>query len=164
MRQAIIRRKTNFSVSEKLLFLLVGGGIGATVALLLTPKSGEELREDIAGTTRKGIQRGRETATQIGTRAGEYYEVARDKAGEYYEVTRERASELYDSAADKARQLAENARDAAASQGNTLTAAIEAGRQAYYEEKRRSEATTINDGRINYPRELGENKKNEKFE
>lgn len=149
MAQEINRRKAKFSTSEKALFLLVGGGIGATLALLLTPKSGQDLREDIAGTTRKGIQKGRETAVQIGARAGEYYD-----------VTKERASEFYDSAADKARQLAENAREAAANQGNTLSAAIEAGKQAYYEEKRRSEAAIIADGRILYPPELGHNSKN----
>lgn len=149
MAQEINRRKISFSTSEKILLLLVGGGIGATLALLLTPKSGEDLREDIADTTRKGIQRGRETAVQIGTRAGEYYG-----------VTKERASELYDSATDKARHLAENAREVAANQGNTLSAAIEAGKKAYYEEKRRSEAATIIDGRISYPRELGEDSKN----
>ena len=43
------------SVSTKLTFFLVGAGIGAVLALLFAPKSGEELRNDIADATRKGI-------------------------------------------------------------------------------------------------------------
>ena len=36
------------SVSTKLTYLIIGGGIGAVIALLFAPKSGKELREDIA--------------------------------------------------------------------------------------------------------------------
>ena len=39
--------------AQKMLFLLIGGGIGATVALLFAPKSGTELRGDIADTAIK---------------------------------------------------------------------------------------------------------------
>ena len=45
--------------------------IGAVLALLFAPKSGQELRGDIAVATRKGIDRTRETASQVGARAGE---------------------------------------------------------------------------------------------
>ena len=62
------------SISNKLTFLLIGGGIGAVLALLFAPKSGHELRGDIADATRKGIDRSREAAQQLGDRAGEYYE------------------------------------------------------------------------------------------
>ena len=46
--------------SSKLTYLLIGGCIGAVLALLLAPKSGQELRESIADATRKGIERVRE--------------------------------------------------------------------------------------------------------
>ncbi|MCU0240070.1 MAG: YtxH domain-containing protein [Pyrinomonadaceae bacterium] len=39
------------SASTKLTYLLIGGGIGAILALLFAPKSGQELREDIAADT-----------------------------------------------------------------------------------------------------------------
>ena len=45
------------SISNKLTYLLIGGGIGAVLALLFAPKSGQELRGDIADATRKGIDR-----------------------------------------------------------------------------------------------------------
>lgn len=107
--------------STRLTYLAIGGAVGALVALLLAPKSGYELRGDIADVTRKGALRTRDTAQQIGS-----------KAGEYYEVTRERANEL-----------ADVAREAAARKGEQLSAAIEAGKQAYSEEKRRMHGSDL---------------------
>ena len=82
-------------VSTKLTYLLIGGGIGAIIALLFAPKSGIELRGDIADATRKGIEKGKETAALVGERAGEYYEVSRERAGELYNTAQEKAGELY---------------------------------------------------------------------
>jgi gas vesicle protein len=101
----------------------LGAVVGAAVALLFAPKAGRELREDIADATRKGVDRARETGSQLGTRAGEYYEVAASRAGE----------------------LAQTARDAASRRGEHLSAAIEAGKQAYRDEKRRTESSVLPD-------------------
>ena len=54
------RRDSGDSISTRLTYLLIGGGIGAILALLFAPKSGQELRGDIADATRKGIDRSRE--------------------------------------------------------------------------------------------------------
>lgn len=124
------RRRDGGDVTTRLTYLLIGGGIGAILALLFAPKSGQELRGDIADVTRKGIDRTRDAATQVGTRAGEYYEVGRD-----------RAAELYSTAAGKAGELADAAREAARSKSGQLNAAIEAGKQAYTEEKRKTETS-----------------------
>jgi gas vesicle protein len=136
------RHREGSEVSTRLTYLLIGGGIGAILALLFAPKSGQELRGDIADVTRKGIDRTREAATQVGTRAGEYYE-----------VTRDRASELYSSAAGKAGELADAAREAARSKSGQLTAAIEAGKQAYTEEKRKTETSGMLGSGPNYQSE-----------
>lgn len=128
------------SASTKLTYLLIGGGIGAILALLFAPKSGQELREDIADVTRKGIEKGKETAAIVG-----------ERAGEYYEVTRERANELYSTAQEKAEVLVEQAKATAAGTANPFSAAIEAGKKAYLEEKRKTDVTSIKDGRANYP-------------
>ena len=91
------------------------------VALLIAPKSGRELRGDIADATRKGVDRARETGAQLGTKAGEYYDAASTRAGE----------------------LAGAAREAAMRKGEHISAAIDAGRQAYLDEKRRTESTDM---------------------
>src|SRR6478672_9256394 len=127
------------SATTKLTYLIIGGGIGAILALLFAPKSGQELRGDIADATRKGIDRSREAAQQLGERAGEYYQTGRERAGEYYEATRDRAAELYSQAAEKVGEVAQTARDAAQRQTNTVSAAIDAGKKAYQEEKRKTE-------------------------
>ena len=129
------------SISNKLTYLLIGGGIGAVLALLFAPKSGQELRGDIADATRKGIDRSREAAQQLG-----------DRAGEYYEATRTRAGELYSQAAERVTEAAQTAREAAARQTGTVAAAIDAGKKAYQEEKRKTEMS----GRIEAAPNYGE--------
>ena len=146
------RRDSGDSISTRLTYLLIGGGIGAVIALLFAPKSGHELRGDIADATRKGIDRSREAAHHLGERAGEYYQAGRERAGEYYEATRDRASELYTQATDKVGEVAQNARDAASRQSNTIAAAIDAGKKAYQEEKRKTEMS----GRIEAAPNYGE--------
>ena len=135
------RRDSGDNISTRLTYLLIGGGIGAILALLFAPKSGHELRGDIADATRKGIDRSREAAQQLG-----------DRAGEYYEATRGRASELYTQAAEKVGEVAQTAREAAARQGGTVAAAIDAGKKAYQEEKRKTEMS----GRIEASPNYGE--------
>ncbi|MEO6051409.1 MAG: YtxH domain-containing protein [Pyrinomonadaceae bacterium] len=138
MRNEYERDET--SAATKLTYLLVGGGIGAILALLFAPKSGEELRTDIADATRKGIEKSKETAAQL-----------QEKAGDYYEVSREKASELYQTASDKATELSEKAKSVAASTANPFTAAIDAGKDAYTAEKRKNESKSITEGRASYP-------------
>jgi gas vesicle protein len=108
-------------MSTQLTCFAVGATVGAVVALLFAPKSGRELRQDVADVTRKGVDRARETGTQLSARAGEYYETAASKAGE----------------------LAASAREAASRRGELFGSAIEAGRQAYRDEKRRTESSAL---------------------
>lgn len=99
-------RQGGSDVTTRLTYLLIGGGIGAILALLFAPKSGTELRGDIADVTRKGIDRSREAASYIGGKAGD---------------------------------LVGGARDVATQKRGQVSAAIEAGKRAYAEEKRRTE-------------------------
>lgn len=132
--------RDNANVSTKLTYLLIGGGIGAIIALLFAPKSGVELRGDIADATRKGIEKGKEAAAQLQDAAGEYYEVGREKANEYYQTGKDKASEFTD-----------KAKAAAARTTNPFSAAIEAGKEAYTAEKRRNEVKSISEGRPEWP-------------
>ena len=104
-------------------FFLLGGLMGAAAALLFAPKSGRELRADIADATRTGVDQARERAT------------------EYYETGRTRAGELYETASSKAGEIAATAREAATRRGESIQAALEAGKRAYADEKRRTEAS-----------------------
>jgi gas vesicle protein len=132
--------RNDTSVTTRITYLVIGGAIGAVVALLFAPKSGVELREDIADATRKGIEKSKEAASQL-----------QEKAGEYYEVSRDKASELYSTAQDKAGEFADKAKSAAANTANPFSAAVEAGKDAYVAEKRKTEAKSITEGRPTYP-------------
>jgi len=136
------------SVSSKLTYLIIGGGIGAVIALLFAPKSGKELREDIADASRKGLEKGKEAASQLQERAGEYYETGREKATEFYQT-----------AQGKAGEFSEKAKAAAARTANPFSAAIEAGKDDYTQEKRRNEVKSISEGRPEWPVDETDNDK-----
>lgn len=114
-------RRDESDLGTQLTCFAIGATVGAVVALLFAPKAGRELRQDVADATRKGVDRARETGTQLSARAGEYYETAASKAGE----------------------LASSAREAASRRGELFGSALEAGRQAYRDEKRRTESSAL---------------------
>ena len=124
----LVAHDDDTNLSTRIAYFAIGSAVGAVVALLFAPKPGRELRTDIADATRKGVDRTRDAAQTIGT-----------KAGEYYEVSRERAAVAYTAASHKAGEVARTAREGATRRGEQLSAAIEAGKQAYAEEKRRTE-------------------------
>ena len=122
-------RRGDSDAGTRLAYFVMGGTVGAVVALLFAPKSGRELREDLADVTRKGVDQARETGAQLGAKAGEYYDAAAVKAG----------------------GLATSAREAASRRGENLSAAIEAGKQAYREEKLRTGGAPMIEPAPTYP-------------
>lgn len=124
--------------AEKLTFLLIGAGIGATLALLFAPKSGRELRGDIADYTKRGVDAAGDQARVIGDRASELYGTAASKASAAYGTAAGRVSEAYGTAREKVVAGAETVSEVAGRQKDQITAAIEAGKQAYREEKRKA--------------------------
>ena len=122
-------RSGGSDVSTRLTYLLIGGGIGAILALLFAPKAGSELRGDIADVTRKGIDKSREGARYIGDKAGEYYGTVREKTGDWVG----------------------SAREAASRKTGQFSAAVEAGKQAYNEEKRKTELSGASEAKPTYP-------------
>jgi len=85
-------------------YFLAGLGIGAAIALLLAPRSGEETREYLR----------------------ERYDDARDLAQRKARELRERTGELV-----------EKGKDFVDKQRESVEAAVDAGKQAYRDEKRR---------------------------
>ncbi|MFZ4984419.1 MAG: YtxH domain-containing protein [Blastocatellia bacterium] len=114
----------NNNSADKLVYFLIGAGIGAITALLFAPKSGEELRSDIADATRKGIDYARETGREISERATDYYEQKAEQVSELSSRGREAVSEITD-----------RSRDLINRQRSQISAAIEAGKQGYREAK-----------------------------
>ncbi len=103
----------NGNAGDKLIYFLVGAGIGAVTALLFAPKSGTELRSDIADATRKSIDYARDTGRDMTERATDYYQQGRESVTD----------------------LADRGRDAITRQKAQFAAAIEAGKQGYREAK-----------------------------
>jgi gas vesicle protein len=99
--------------SDKLVYFLIGVGIGAVTALLFAPKAGSELRSELADATRKGIDYAHDTGREIG-----------DRASDLTARGRETVSDL----TDRGKELINR-------QKAQLTAAIEAGKQGYREAK-----------------------------
>ena len=124
--------------AEKLTFLLIGAGIGATLALLFAPKSGRELRGDIADYTKRGVDAAGEQARILGDRASELYGTAASRAADAYGTAAGKVSGAYGSAREKVVAGAGTVSEVAGRQKEQIAAAIEAGKQAYREEKRKA--------------------------
>ncbi len=92
-------------------YFLLGLGIGVAAGVLWAPRTGEETRQLIAD------------------RAGEGADYLKGRAQESSEFVRQRSDDLKQSAAD----LYEKSRTTVARQKDTLSAAVEAGKQAYRE-------------------------------
>ncbi len=107
--------------ANKLGWFLLGISLGAIVALLFAPKSGRELREDIADATQRGL----------------------DRATEGYESVRDRTREAAVRSRQKASDLIGQTKDEISRQKDRLSAALDAGKAAYMEEKGKAEAVTL---------------------
>lgn len=120
---------------DKLVYFLIGAGIGAVTALLFAPKSGSELRSDIADATRKGIDYARDTGREVGERASDFYQTGVEKASEYYQTGIDRASDATARGKEAVNELTERGKDLINRQKAQFAAAIEAGKQGYREAK-----------------------------
>ena len=79
---------------DKLVFFLIGAGIGAVTALLFAPKAGSELRSEIADATKKGLDYARDTGRDIGERAQDYYHTGVERAADLTTRGREAVGDL----------------------------------------------------------------------
>ena len=71
---------------------MIGGGIGATLALLFAPKRGSELRSEIADAASRRFDETRAAANRVKQRTSEYYAVAKEAGGEVMDVVTAGAS------------------------------------------------------------------------
>jgi gas vesicle protein len=70
---------TRNHIPETIFSFLVGAGIGAVAALLLAPKSGEELRGNLAEGVNDGFNQVRATGKDLKRRAEKVLDLARDQ-------------------------------------------------------------------------------------
>ncbi len=90
-------------------YFLLGLGIGVAAGILWAPRSGEEMRQILAD------------------KAGEGADYLKNRAQESTDYVRQRANDLKQSASD----LYEQGRSTVSKQRDTLSSAVQAGKQAY---------------------------------
>ena len=101
-------------------YFLLGLGIGVAAGILWAPRAGEETRQLIA-------DRAGEGAEYLRNRTEEGKQYLQQRTAEGKEYLRQRSEDLKGSAAD----LYEKGRTTVARQRENLSAAVEAGKQAY---------------------------------
>lgn len=99
----------NSGASSIILSFLLGGLTGASLAILFAPRSGQETRDLLGEKIRDGKERGRDLRDKAATKGREILEDASD--------------------------YVDRAKEGAAQRKDRLSAAVEAGRQAYRDEK-----------------------------
>jgi gas vesicle protein len=109
--------------SGVILSFLLGGLTGAALAVLFAPRSGRETRDILQERIREGAERGRELRDRYAERGREFKERAVDRGREIV---------------DEANTAIDRGRGVVTSQRERITAAVEAGRQAYRDEKEKS--------------------------
>ena len=93
-----------------LTYLLIGGGIGAALALLFAPKSGTELRHDIADVTKKGYDGTLDMARRV-----------KDESSSIYNSVLDRSKDVLDTATDKAMNAVDSISGAIEHLGDDVT-------------------------------------------
>jgi len=111
--------------------LVIGGLIGAAIGILFAPKSGKETRQDIA-----------DKADELLTKAKEEYEKAIEKSKATYDAAVTRLSTAEGTVREKVKEIEKNIGEFAqqsaetlADNTNRLKKALDAGVEAYREEK-----------------------------
>ncbi|QQS33812.1 MAG: YtxH domain-containing protein [Acidobacteriota bacterium] len=93
---------------------MIGGGIGAALALLFAPKRGIELRRDIANVTRKAYNSTLEMTQDLKQRSADFLHTAKEKV-----------ENVYDLASNKLGHAAEVSEDVVSEAKGSVTDGIE---------------------------------------
>ena len=76
---------------QNLMYFVIGGSIGAGIALLVAPKRGSELRADIADVAAKRYDETLVAARELKRTTAEYYDAAKETGNEVLDVVVEGA-------------------------------------------------------------------------
>ena len=111
--------------------LLIGGLIGAAIGILFAPKSGKETRQDIADKADELLVKAREEYKKAAVKSKEAYEAAVRRLKDAEGTAREKVEEIE----EKISELAHQSADTLADSKDRLKKALDAGMEAYREEK-----------------------------
>jgi len=128
----IMSEKTN----DFLKGVMIGGLIGAAVGILFAPKSGKETREDIARKTEDIIKKAKDEYELAVEKSKMAYEAAIKKAKEIQMMAREKVDDVEEAVSD----LTEKGKETLLDNKTRLKKAIDAGIEAFKEEKDKTEA------------------------
>lgn len=103
-----------------LAWFMAGLGVGALVGILYAPKSGRETREDLLKGAREGTEYLRTRSRQAAEQVGNLVDQGKEHLGEY--VDRGRA---------QWEEFVERGKNLVSEQSSRVSAAVEAGREAY---------------------------------
>lgn len=110
-----------------LAWFLAGLGVGALIGVLYAPKSGKETRESLIASAKEGTEYLRERTRQAAEQVSSLVDHGKEQISEYVEQSRE--------AIDRGRaqweEFVERGRSFVNDQTGKITAAVDAGRQAY---------------------------------
>lgn len=112
---------------QGLAWFIAGLGVGALIGILYAPKSGRETREELAQGAREGTEYLRVRTRQAVDEVGNLVDKGRQQMGEYADRGREavdRGRAHWEDFVDRGRTLVND-------QSSRVSAAVEAGREAY---------------------------------
>ncbi len=98
------------TTSDLLIGGLVGGIVGAAVGLLLAPKSGEELRQDLADTYEDMSDRTQDFADDVTQKGKSFAKAASSKANKWLSLAQDIIDDLTDGAQEKGEDWIEQAK------------------------------------------------------
>ncbi len=119
------------SKSYGLAWFLAGLGIGALVGILYAPKSGRETREDLANSAREGTEYLRTKTRQAAEEVSAFVDKSKEQVSALVDKSKEQMSEYVDRGRAQWEEFVERGKNLVAEQTGRVTAAVEAGREAY---------------------------------
>jgi gas vesicle protein len=119
------------SKSYGLAWFVAGLGIGALVGILYAPKSGRETREELASSAREGSEYLRAKTRQAAEEVSAFVDKSKEQMTAIVDKSKEQVSEYVDRGRAQWEEFVERGKNLVADQTGRVTAAVEAGRQAY---------------------------------
>jgi gas vesicle protein len=125
-------QRRDFAMAEEnkaigVAWFLAGLGVGALVGILYAPKSGRETRDDLASGAREGTEYLRARTRQAAEEVSALVDKSKEQVNEYVE----RGREAVDRGRAQWEEFVERGKTLVSEQTGRVTAAVDAGRQAY---------------------------------